>query len=419
MNCSTNILINAMSVHPKHGSEFGFAWNWILEISKRYEYVHVHTSIHQDNQDDILRYIEEANINNLKFNFISFPKWVNVIPFNFLKRYLKYWAWHFKSYRKAKTLKKSINLSLVHQLNTIGFRIPGFMFLLNLPVVWGPIGAGEQYDYRLFSHLRNKAKINKLLYNIINKFQWSFSPYINYCFRRANIIITSTSELANLVSKKCFFNKDKVFHIPETAAIHTVKKIEIDEDNKSLKLCFAGLLHDRKNLKFVLDALIQLDDIRFSFYVCGKGPLENYYKDYVKNHNIKGVYWYPWLSKEECSKLIASSDIFVLPSIREANSSVIFEALSQAKPVISLDISGMSDTIINGKNGFKIPISSNRSIMVNDLSLILKKLLNDFNLLRKLSEGALTSANKHLYSNRIDELQPIYYQAIQNFYKLN
>jgi len=62
-------------------------------------------------------------------------------------------------------------------------------------------------------------------------------------------------------------------------------------------------------------------------------------------------------------QMIANSDCVVLPSYREGLPRVMSEALAMAKPVITTDVAGCRETVINGKNGFLVEVEN-----VQDLS---------------------------------------------------
>ncbi len=42
-----------MVIHPKYGSEFGFPWQWLLELCKYNIQIEVISGIHEDNREVI------------------------------------------------------------------------------------------------------------------------------------------------------------------------------------------------------------------------------------------------------------------------------------------------------------------------------------------------------------------------------
>lgn len=48
--------------------------------------------------------------------------------------------------------------------------------------------------------------------------------------------------------------------------------------------------------------------------------------------------------------------VFVLPSYREGTPHSVLEAMAMEKPIITTDVPGCKETVINGKNGFLVPV---------------------------------------------------------------
>ena len=53
--------------------------------------------------------------------------------------------------------------------------------------------------------------------------------------------------------------------------------------------------------------------------------------------------------------LFNASDIFVLPSYREGTPRSTLEAMSMGLPIITTDVAGCRETVIQGENGFLAP----------------------------------------------------------------
>lgn len=55
---------------------------------------------------------------------------------------------------------------------------------------------------------------------------------------------------------------------------------------------------------------------------------------------------------------IAESSVFVLPSYREGTPRSVLEAMSMGRAIITTDAPGCRETVINGENGFLVPVRS-------------------------------------------------------------
>lgn len=67
---------------------------------------------------------------------------------------------------------------------------------------------------------------------------------------------------------------------------------------------------------------------------------------------------------------IEESDVFVLPSYREGVPKSTQEAMAMGKVILTTDVPGCRETVINGVNGFLVPLFSSRSLAEKMLELI-------------------------------------------------
>jgi glycosyltransferase involved in cell wall biosynthesis len=77
-------------------------------------------------------------------------------------------------------------------------------------------------------------------------------------------------------------------------------------------------------------------------------------------------------------------DVVVLPSYREGFGIVAIEAQAMGVPVITTDIPGPRDAIINGKTGMLIPVADEESLLA-----AMYKLKNDQDLLKSIGDKGI------------------------------
>ncbi|MCS7241048.1 MAG: glycosyltransferase family 4 protein, partial [Candidatus Bipolaricaulota bacterium] len=63
--------------------------------------------------------------------------------------------------------------------------------------------------------------------------------------------------------------------------------------------------------------------------------------------------WVPWT--EDVRPYLAQTSVYVLPSYREGVPRSTQEAMAMARPVITTDVPGCRETVVNGVNGFLVP----------------------------------------------------------------
>jgi glycosyltransferase involved in cell wall biosynthesis len=119
------------------------------------------------------------------------------------------------------------------------------------------------------------------------------------------------------------------------------------------RVLFAGSITQRKGVKYLLEAIKQLDSPMLELVMVGdivgnSAALESY-KGYFR--------WVGYVSHELLAAYFGMSDVLVLPSIYDAFGLVALEAMAAGLPVIvSEHTAAGSDVVRDGIDGFVIPI---------------------------------------------------------------
>lgn len=134
-------------------------------------------------------------------------------------------------------------------------------------------------------------------------------------------------------------------------------------------LCVAEL-HKRKGQKYLIEAthLLQLQIPEIKLVFVGDGPARKQYEAVARKLGNRVLFLG---HRKEVAQLMAASDLFVLPSIREAFGLVILEASALELPVIASRVGGISEIIEDNKTGLLVPPENSRAL-ADALSLLLK-----------------------------------------------
>ena len=68
-------------------------------------------------------------------------------------------------------------------------------------------------------------------------------------------------------------------------------------------------------------------------------------------------------AKDDVRSYIADSHVFVLPSYHEGLPRTVLEAMSMGRPILTTDVSGCRETVVEGKNGFLVPKKNIESLV--------------------------------------------------------
>lgn len=158
------------------------------------------------------------------------------------------------------------------------------------------------------------------------------------------------------------------------------------------------MLWDKGVKEFVEAANLLFEKYKDSvcFKLCGKvdlGNPESVPEDYLKSIYIKDYLFWDGYSEtifEEYKK----SDIVVLPSYREGMPTVLIEASAIGRPLITTNAIGCKECVIDGWNGYKVPVKS-----VKELAGAIEKLILDENLRIEMGRNSRLKAEKE-YSQK-------------------
>lgn len=116
-----------------------------------------------------------------------------------------------------------------------------------------------------------------------------------------------------------------------------------------------------KGHEFVIAAaksiIEQIPNIRFLFV--GDGILTEQYRNKIKQLGLDNYFVFSGLvPPDRIPAMISAMDIVVHTSLREGLARVLPQSLLAGKPVVSYDIDGAREVVLNGKTGFLLPPQS-------------------------------------------------------------
>lgn len=161
-----------------------------------------------------------------------------------------------------------------------------------------------------------------------------------------------------------------------------------------VKVIFTARMVEDKGTMVLIDAAKKLKTQyggRMKFLLCGgldTNP-NGITKEMLEN-KCDGEY-IQWLGhREDILDLLKQSHVMAFPSwYREGLPKSVIEAEAIGRPVITTDSVGCRDTVINGENGFMIPIKDS-----NALAEALKKLIDNPELRRSMGKNARAFAEQ-------------------------
>jgi glycosyltransferase involved in cell wall biosynthesis len=155
--------------------------------------------------------------------------------------------------------------------------------------------------------------------------------------------------------------------------INSIKKNVFQAGAQTRIIFSAGTLHQRKGYKYLISAFQKIagkfDNIKL--VIAGSGPEENHLRQLIKNLNLeKKVVLLG--QRKDVDLLMQASDLFVLPSLKEAFGLVILEAMQNGLPVIASGVGGIPEIISNEQLGILVK-PANKNELIKAITKVLSK----------------------------------------------
>lgn len=172
-------------------------------------------------------------------------------------------------------------------------------------------------------------------------------------------------------------------------------------DNEEFVILFVGSGFERKGVKYLIEAAEKVEQ-PLTVLVVGKGDSKKYRK-YIKKQKV--IFCGP---QKEIEKFYAAADLFVFPTIYEPFGLVVLEAMAAGLPVITTKLSGASEIIINGENGFVVEVPED----IHKIGEHIITLLRDRALYQNMSNKAKITASKFSMHRNFQEIEKLYLTII-------
>jgi len=255
-------------------------------------------------------------------------------------------------------------------------------------------------------HIERRMKIPNPTITQKLKF-WLADKMVDLVLERSDLIISTSKYDKNFLIEK---NKKSFISIPNPVPLEFFDKPVINDDRRIL---FVGVVQPRKNIMGIIRAFAKaLQKVpRAELRIVGPTPFYEYNKslnELIEELGIKDkITWLGHISQEKLILEYASCAFVVMFSLEETSPMAIAQATAIGKPVVSSDVGGISDMIIDGENGFLIPSENDQ-----DLANKITQLLMDEQLRNLMGKNAKEIAYERCHPNKVAERTVHAYQTI-------
>lgn len=405
-----SILVNAYACSPNMGSEPGMAWNWCINLANHCELYIITEGEFKEKIEAELPILPQGK--NMHFYYNPVSKEIRKMCWNQGDwRFYKYYKeWQWKTYEMVKTIIAKHHIDIIHQLNMIGFREPGYLWKIEeKPFVWGPTDAKEKFPITYLQGANLKAKLFMHLKNFLTGIQLKHDRRIYQAVKKATVIISASSESQK--SFKKFFNIESPL-LNETGC-YPQNKILLNKKNKDkFNLLWVGKLDFRKQLALAIKTLTRLNNDKIKLHIVGGGDA-TVYQQLAQSLKVDDqCIWHGAINHNSVQKIMQQADVFFFTSVAEGTPHVVLEAIGNNLPVICFDTCGHGDTV-NEKVGVKIPLS-NPEQSVKEFAEKIDYLYHHQDFLQQLSNNCKQRQEELSWDNKAKQMVTLYKKVLND-----
>ena len=400
------ILATCYAVNPYKGSEDGMGWNFVNQIARFNKVIAI---TRENNQPAIEKFMAE-NPNelykNITFLYFDLPYWMRFWKKGGRGAMLYYYMWQRGIVSFIK--KQNLNFDIAHNVNFHNDWTPSFLYKLEKPMVWGPIGHHPIIPNQYLKPYSIKYLIIDRATWLVKKMFWNLSFSLKKTVKNADHILcmntgvpsvlefkNQSSSHQNSVTTEDFFEakitKKEGFKVISVGRFVPLKGFDLTL-NSFIKFLYSLSVSERENCRLTL---------------VGTGPEKEFYQKIIAENKVeKYVEIIEWIDRKELMKLYEKASVFLFPS-HEGAGMVVAEAMSFGLPVVCLNNEGPGE-FVTTNCGFAVPqLDYNNT--VSELKDSLQKLFFDKELLYKMSLGARKQFEERFtWNSRGEHLKNIY-----------
>ena len=323
---------------------------------------------------------------------------------------------HILTHRRLRRLVVEViereRADIVHEVTPISPKAPSAMYNLGVPVVAGPLSGAMDYP-PAFQHLQSSlARVvergGRVLSHLAN---WLVPGRI-----RAEALVVANEQTLKALPKGY---KGKVYPgISEVSVDSKVWKLggrASREPDGIVKFSYLGRLVDWKAVDLLLDAfkVVVGRCPQARLEILGDGDTRQALEEQSRRLGlIDRVEFAGWVSADEGARRLRSSDVFVLPSLRESGGVVLLEAMAVGLPVVASRWGGPG-LHVDDATGIRVATDS-RDGFVAGLADAMIRLAESPELRESMGRAAIRRVESGTYDwdRKIDRFLEIYAETI-------
>jgi glycosyltransferase involved in cell wall biosynthesis len=331
------ILVAATACHPTSGSEAQVGWSAVSAIRHEHD-VWVMTS--EWCREAVEKWTKgEESWKHVRFIYVDeslgLPPYSENRLIARFQSWLRYRIWCQKAANVASQLHQEVGFDVAHHVTYATWRMGSPLSSLGIPWIWGPIGGGELFPWRLIGTLSPVACVFEIFRSVSSAFSRR-TEAVRRAIRDASEIIASNDETIDFLLRiatpsrpptilsQAFLDSEKISRLKRCCCIRPA-------DEGIMEIVSGGNLEGRKGVAISLKALsiVKREGIPFRYRHFGGGAERAHLVALTAKLGLSNqVDFLAPLAGAEYEQMLKSAHVYLLPSLRESAGITLIEAIA-------------------------------------------------------------------------------------------
>ncbi len=410
------VLLSTYSCFPCQTSEPGNAWRAINEALREHEVWAVIADAHRY-RELTLPWLEENPLPNFH------PVFFKPLPaLHWMSRHagtnaIYYHLWQEKLRGLVRELHQDVQFDLVHHVTYGRYWSPSGLRELNLPFIWGPVGAAETPPPEFVRELPLRSRFEEAARDGARSF-CEHSPALRATAAAATIAIGVTRETCAALKK---LGARRIEQLPQMALnerdLAQFAALPSPPPGPLRAICIGRHVH-WKGFYLAIRAFAQFarENSVAELWIVNDGPFRRELERTAAQTGVSArVKFFGTLPKyTDVLEKLGQTHVLMHPALHEGFGNVCLEAMAAGRPVACLDIGGPASQI-TPETGFAAP-ATNPVEAVAALAGFLGKIDRDRGLLAAMSAAARAHVEKNFTMRQVNETMRKFYREAVELY---
>jgi len=311
------------------------------------------------------------------------------------------------SLRVSKVIKE-FNPDIIHLHHPFVLSMPAIMYAarLKIPKILTIHTQYERYAYYV-------SPVPQIITNE------AIRMIVSSLASKADVITTPSESMKKIISR--YNIKKEIIVIPNAIDLKVFQEKDTEQCKKireqlgltkeNVILLYVGRISFEKNIDKIIKSLSLVKEKginKAKLVLVGEGTALNQLKDMVKALGLQeDIKFVGAINSEMVKSYYQISDLFVFTSTSETFGMVIIEAMASNLPVLAVKAPGALDIITDGFDGVLVEDD------VSEFAISLELLIKNEDIRKRLSKGALYTAQRYSIDSISDQMLNLYQRLMQ------